>query len=72
MNDPRELLVRESIVDCLSKVQSALKLENETFFIAVHLFSRYLDAVNVNDQSSLATTKQLIVGATCLFVAAKY
>ncbi|KAL4456235.1 hypothetical protein ABPG74_014196 [Tetrahymena malaccensis] len=68
ITDPRELLIRENLIDLMSRLHTHLKLQEETLYLSVNIFARYLDVQKQNYQNQ----KIVILVATCLFIAAKY
>ena len=58
--------MRSVLVDWLVSVHLQYKLQQETLYLAVNLIDRYLE------KATVARSKLQLVGATCMFIAAKY
>ena len=58
--------MREILINWLIRVQVQLKLHNSTLNLAIYLVDKFCY------QQSIVKTKYQLLGATCMFMAAKY
>ena len=59
------------MVDWMVEVLSAFKCSDQTFFVAVNLLDRYLDALS-QEKKQLELHELHITGVACMFMASKY
>jgi hypothetical protein len=62
---------RAKMVDWMVEVLTAFKCSDQTFFIAVNLMDRYLNALS-EEKKQLELHELHITGVTCMFMASKY